>query len=300
MQTFADWLLYYNNLDMAPGLEALEKMRGFYTEKGIDLLKDAVSIPGVTLHYLLRGTIEQGAKLYTPCKEVYEMLKGAVVGGPSIVFTRYHEARVTKLRSHRDAPRLCKRILGYDANALYLSTMLREMPCGKEKVVHYRDYTRAAQELTQHLKNGTWFGFAEVDVEIPEALWPKFEEMCPFFYNKEVPVEAVPQQMLIYLQHTSRKRGNGKKLVGALSAEKLLVYAPLLCWYVEHGAIIKAVYRTINYQVTNFFNWFVKQVMEARCTGDVEKSKKYLLMSSNFWVTAGTGSSSKRWSDNIM
>ena len=34
MRTFADWLRYYNNLDVAPGLEALEKMRAFYTEKG--------------------------------------------------------------------------------------------------------------------------------------------------------------------------------------------------------------------------------------------------------------------------
>ena len=31
MCTFADWLRYYNNLDVAPGLEALEKMRAFYT-----------------------------------------------------------------------------------------------------------------------------------------------------------------------------------------------------------------------------------------------------------------------------
>ena len=31
------------------------------------------------------------------------MLKEAVVGGPSIVFTRYHEVGVTKIRSHRIA-----------------------------------------------------------------------------------------------------------------------------------------------------------------------------------------------------
>ena len=43
MQTFADWLRYYNDLDVAPGLEALEKMRAFYTDKDIDVLKDAVS-----------------------------------------------------------------------------------------------------------------------------------------------------------------------------------------------------------------------------------------------------------------
>ena len=62
MQTFADWVLYYNNLDVAPGLEALEKMRNFYTEKGIDIMKDAVSIPGVSLHYLLKGAIAQAKK----------------------------------------------------------------------------------------------------------------------------------------------------------------------------------------------------------------------------------------------
>lgn len=60
-QTFADWLRYYNDLDEAPGLEALEKMRAFYTDKGIAILKDAISLPGVSLHYLLRGTIERGA-----------------------------------------------------------------------------------------------------------------------------------------------------------------------------------------------------------------------------------------------
>ena len=42
---------YYNNLDVAPGLEALEKCGPFTLR--IDILNDAVSIPGVSLHYLL-------------------------------------------------------------------------------------------------------------------------------------------------------------------------------------------------------------------------------------------------------
>ena len=102
MRTFADWPRYYNNLDVAPGLEALEKMRTFDTEKGIDILKDAISIPGVSLHCLLWGAIEQDAEFYSPGKEAYEMLKEAVVGDPSLVFTRYmyHEVGVTGIRSH--------------------------------------------------------------------------------------------------------------------------------------------------------------------------------------------------------
>ena len=107
----------------------------------------------------------------------------------------------------------------------------------REGVVHYNNEA-AAPILTQRLKEEKWFGFAEVDIEIPQHLHPKFEEMCPFFYNKEVPVEAVPQHMLDYLKHTKRNRGDGKKLVGALSAKKILLYAPLLRWYLEHGAVI--------------------------------------------------------------
>jgi len=74
MRTFADWLWYYNDLDVVPGLEALQKMRAFYTEKGIDILKDAGSLPSVIMHYLLRGTLERGAELYSPCKEAYNIV----------------------------------------------------------------------------------------------------------------------------------------------------------------------------------------------------------------------------------
>ena len=277
MKTFKDWVRYYNNLDVAPGLEALQKMKNFYTEKGIDIMKDAVSIPGVSLHYLLRGAIERNADLYSPSKEAYDMLKAAVVGGPSLVFTRYHEVGKTRIRSHQIAkPKLCKNILGYDANALYLSTMLREMPCGKERVEHHFDDLTALFILTQSLKEGSWFGYAEVDIEIPKHLHAKFEEMCPFFYNKVVPAKAVPDQMMKYLRETGRKRGESKKLMGALAAEKILLYAPLLEWYINHGAEITKVYRTIDYQPAKIFPWFVEQVTEARRTGDKEKSKALL------------------------
>ena len=277
MKTFKDWVRYYNNLDVAPGLEALEKMRNFYTEKGIDIMKDAVSIPGVSLHYLLRGAIERNAELYAPSKEAYQMLKEAVVGGPSLVFTRYHEVGKTRIRSHQVAnPKLCQNILGYDANALYLSTMLRDMPCGKERVVHHDDDLVMPMVLTQNLKQGSWFGYAEVDIEIPERLHPKFEEMCPFFHNKAVPATAVPEHMHKYLRKTGRKRGEDKKLMGTLAAKRILLYAPLLLWYVNHGAEITKVHRTIDYTPKKIFTWFVEQVTEARRTGDVDKSKALL------------------------
>jgi len=38
-----------------------------------------------------------------------------------------------------------------------------------------------------------------------------------------------------------------KKIVGALSAEKMLLYTPLLQWYLNHGVVVTRIYRTINY-----------------------------------------------------
>ena len=78
------------------------------------------------------------------------------------------------------------------------------------------------------------------------------------------------------MKRTGRKTEAGKKLVGALSAQKLLLYAPMLQWYVKHGAEITAVYRTIDYQATKALKWFVDEVTEARRTGDVDKSKALL------------------------
>ena len=86
---------------LQPGSITLEQMRTFYIDKSIDILKDAVSLQGVSLCYLLRETIERRAELYNPYKEAYAMLKEAVVGGQSLVFKRYHEAEVTRIRQQR-------------------------------------------------------------------------------------------------------------------------------------------------------------------------------------------------------
>ena len=105
---------------------------------------------------------------------------------------------------------------------------------------------------------------------------PKFEEMHPLFFTKQIPEKAVPQHIKEYLERTGRKRDVGKKLMKSSSTKKLLLYAPLLRWYVEHGPVIKAVHRTIDYQATKVFTWFVEPVTEARRTGDVDKSKVLL------------------------
>ena len=283
MQTFGDWLEYYNNLDVAPFLEALQKMKEFYTSLGIDIFKDAVSLPGVSEKYILRKTLQprwgyKPPELYSPNKEAYAMLKAAVVGGPSLVFTRKHVAGETRIRSHQyEAAKVCRRILGYDANSLYPSTMMKEMPCGPGFVKSYDNPEAYARVFPQFLWTEEWFGFAEVDIEVPEELWPEFEEFPPLFINRGVPDSAVPQHMHDYLQQSGRKRfPEQPKLLGVMSAKKILLYSPLLAWYLNQGLKLTAVYRTIDYEPREIFSWFVNEVANNRRKGDAEKDKALL------------------------
>ena len=147
--------------------------------------------------------------------------------------------------------------------------MARDMPGGKGVVVVYDQ-----QEGMERVRMDDWFGFAEVDIQIPKSLWVKFEEM-PFFYNKQILEQAVPLHMKAFRDCTGRTQSKSQKLVGALSAEKMLVYAPLLCWYLDHGAELLAVYRTIDYKKASM-QWFVDEVTEARRAGDADKAKALL------------------------
>ena len=52
MTTFRDFLVWYNNLDVVPFLEAIDKMSNFWQERNIDIFKDGVSVPGLTMKYL--------------------------------------------------------------------------------------------------------------------------------------------------------------------------------------------------------------------------------------------------------
>ena len=67
-----------------------------------------------------------------------------------------------------------------------------------------------------------------------------------------------------------------KKLLGLLSANKILLYAPLLEWHLDHRLKITAVYRTIDYKPQKIFPWFVQQVAENRREGDSDPGKALL------------------------
>ena len=122
-----------------------------------------------------------------------------------------------------------------------------------------------------------WFGFPEVDIEVPRDLWEVFEEFPPIFINQSVGEKGIPQHMKDYLTKSGRTATpDQKKLLGVLKAKKVLLYMPLLQWYIDHGLEITAVYRTIDYVPKKIFYWFVSEVANMRRKGDTEAEKALL------------------------
>ena len=101
------------------------------------------------------------------------------------------------------------------------------MPCGKETVVHYDNPAQAVKFLVSRLQRKQWFGFAEVDIEVPRELWEKFEEIPPLFLHRSIGPDAIPQHMRDYLTGSGRTFTQDQiKLLGVLSGKKMLLYAP--------------------------------------------------------------------------
>jgi hypothetical protein len=55
MSIMKNFLVWYSNKDIVPMLEAIEKMFQFYKNRHIDMFKDGISVPGLTLKYMFQG-----------------------------------------------------------------------------------------------------------------------------------------------------------------------------------------------------------------------------------------------------
>ena len=127
MSTFKDFLRWYNNKDVVPTLEAMQKMLDFYDKKRIDMLKLGCTLPNLVNICLHKST---SAKLYPfteTDKDLLQKIREEMVGGPSIVLTLkivVHETFVW------NSGNTFKSNVGIDASQLYPYSMCQPMPTG--------------------------------------------------------------------------------------------------------------------------------------------------------------------------
>ena len=153
-ETFGEYVKYYNDLDVTGMTEAVIKMLKIYNEKDLDLFKDAISLAGITQKYVFKNLHKDiyFSNFGYEHSYIYKDLRQkGICGGPSICFTRYHEAGVTKIRGGK----VCKNIIGLDCNSMYLNCTAMPMATGwyslREKKDDYKRQTRYSNESIQWL-----------------------------------------------------------------------------------------------------------------------------------------------------
>ena len=127
MSTFRDFAKWYNNKDVVPKLEAMQKMMEFYHNKGIDMLKLGCTLPNIANICLHKSTNHNFFPFVESDQDLHDKIRKEMTGGPSIVFTRKAVVDQTYIGNSENT---CKFIVGIDASQLYPFSLCQEMPTG--------------------------------------------------------------------------------------------------------------------------------------------------------------------------
>ena len=90
-----------------------------------------ISVPGVAQRLAFKSLkFEDTFQLFNKRHaDLVDLFLTNNTGGPAFIFDRYQEKDVTTIR-HKDGAKICKKILGFDCNALYLDCLAQNMPTG--------------------------------------------------------------------------------------------------------------------------------------------------------------------------
>ena len=144
MQKFSDFLKWYNNKDVVPRLEAMQKMYEFYHIKGIDMLKLGYTLTNLANICLHEATDSKFYSFTELDKNLFEKIREDMVLTLSIVFTCKAVVDETFIRK---SPNLCKSIVVIDASQLYPYSLCQPMPTG----LYTRwDYDSKTKSFTSH------------------------------------------------------------------------------------------------------------------------------------------------------
>ncbi|GMF30877.1 unnamed protein product [Phytophthora lilii] len=209
MKSIKDLLIWYNNLDVVPFTKAIKAQRELLKRFDLDMFADGVSLPGLSEKVMyqtcfnnlqcpdkkpanafqfsakrMAGYKSQDAKAKrnfgVTLEHVNTLLqKQKYLCGLCYCQLTADTGSVMKIRGGK----VCKKIIGYDANALYLWALGNEMPCGRLTTVEAYD------GIIDDIKADKVFGFLECDIRTPEHLKQYFGEMTPIFKN--ILIEAI-------------------------------------------------------------------------------------------------------------
>jgi G:T-mismatch repair DNA endonuclease (very short patch repair protein) len=244
-------------------MNAIKRLVKFFQSLELDIHKDGISISGLSLRYLWKTKDPNSKfKLFRGNEALYEKYKDNLVGGPSIVFSHYQEKSKTLIRKNK----VCQKIIGFDANALYLWAIGQDMLCGEHLEI------QIYPGLVEDVMNDKFFGVIECDIKVPNHLRKYFEEMCPVFKNVEISYNHLSLETKRQVNSNYKSR----KLVGSMFGTEMLFHTELLKWYIKKGIEVSNITFAVRYERKAPFKEFMDKVSNARRLGDSSEQYKLL------------------------
>ena len=125
------------------------------------------------------------------------------------------------------------------------------------------------KELCNQTMKGEFFGFLQVDIDVPNELMDKLNEFCLLFIVDTILNELIP----FYIKENQERIGQKtilgtRKLLGVMRAEKILLYLPLLKWYLSHELKVTTIHKYLKYESGMPSEWFPEEVSQARRNGN--------------------------------
>ena len=116
MSSFRDLLRWYNNKDVVPTLEAMQKTIAFYHDKNIDTLKLGCTLPNWLPFAYRNLPMQKSIPSQSEIKTFWKKIREDVVCWPSLVFT---SKAVVDEKFIRKSTNICNSSVGIDASQLY-------------------------------------------------------------------------------------------------------------------------------------------------------------------------------------
>ena len=133
--------------------------------------------------------------------------------------------------------------------------------------------------LLNGVARGKFTGALEVDIEVPESHYSYFEEFSPLFVTAEIKVEDLSNEQRESLPEKLKSK---VQLVPGMKAEKVLIDASLLKWYMEHGLVVNKVHCAIEFEYSPIFRDFIdtrtQKRREATLAGNVSEAALHKLI----------------------
>ena len=117
-------LIYHNIYDCQPFIKAVSKLLVPYLEEGLDIFKTLFSVSGVAKILMMKKISKDFFFCLYPKHhtDLYKKMRSQSTGSLSIVFSKMAVAGETPIHPHQfKEPLITQRVLGIDANSLYLS-----------------------------------------------------------------------------------------------------------------------------------------------------------------------------------